>query len=231
MKRLSPIIILLASVSVALAQAPLSGEEGTLLVARFSEEVGGNGIPQGWKVKEWNGRADIGIVKDEGKPVLWLKSRGTSTSLYKELTLNIRELPYLVWRWKVTRLPLNGDVRKKATDDQAAQIYIVFPGLLSSVSKKISVDSKVLGYIWDTNAPQGTAVISKKHLATKYIVVKSGANGLGQWHTEKRNVYEDYKRLFGEDPPRTGKIAIMIDSDDTRSLAECFIGEIYLSKD
>jgi len=33
------------------------------------------------------------------------------------------------------------------------------------------------------------------------IVVRSGTADLGRWVRERRNVYEDYRRAFGEAPP------------------------------
>ncbi|HBR17029.1 MAG TPA: hypothetical protein DD725_05385, partial [Deltaproteobacteria bacterium] len=110
-------------------------------------------------------------------------------------------------------------------DDQAAQIYVVFPKFPSQIN------SRMLGYIWDSGAPIDSEVTSNKLSTIKYIVVKSGTNELGKWFSEKRNVYDDYKRLFGEEPPMVGSIALMIDSDDTKSSAESFFGDIYLSQE
>ncbi|MEK7842070.1 MAG: DUF3047 domain-containing protein, partial [Deltaproteobacteria bacterium] len=121
--------------------------------------------------------------------------------------------------------PTGGDVRKKETDDQAAQIYVIFPKFPSQIN------SRMLGYIWDTNAQVGSEVTSAKLSTTKYIVLKSGTKELGTWFAEKRNVYEDYKRLFNKEPPMAGSIALMIDSDDTKTSAESFFGDIYFSKE
>jgi hypothetical protein len=125
----------------------------------------------------------------------------------------------------VAKIPAGGDVRKKNTDDQAAQIYVVFPKFPSQIN------SRMLGYIWDTGAPAGSEVISAKLSTTRYIVLKSGAGELGKWFSEKRNVYEDYKRLFNEEPPKVGSVALMIDSDDTKTSAESFFGDIYFSRE
>ena len=209
----------LAVFSLAVAQGPV------LMVALFSglkEKV----VPSDWRIKEWKGKADAQIIHDNtGKEVLCLKSYSTSTAMYKEITLNIKDSPFLNWKWKVTKLPFGGDVRNKNTDDQAAQIYVVFPKFPSQIN------SRMLGYIWDSNAPAGSEVTSAKLSTIKYIVLKSGVGELGKWFPEKRNVYEDYKRLFNEEPPTVGSIALMIDSDDTQSSAESFFGDIYFSAD
>ncbi|MBI5681685.1 MAG: DUF3047 domain-containing protein [Deltaproteobacteria bacterium] len=201
----------------------IDAQEEIIHLARFAQI---NSITMsGWQIKEWKGHADIKVVNtDDAGQVLHLKSRGTSTALYKEIALNIAEIPYLNWQWKVTKLPDGGDVRIKSTDDQAAQIYIVFPKF------PLHVNSRIIGYIWDTNAPQGSIATSQKFSKTKYIILRSGKSDMGRWLNEKRNVYEDYKMLFGEEPPKIGKVSVMIDSDDTKSSAEAFVGDIYLSR-
>jgi hypothetical protein len=47
------------------------------------------------------------------------------------------------------------------------------------------------------------------------IVVEGGSTNLNTWITEERNVYEDYKRAFGEEPPMISGVAIMTDTDNT----------------
>lgn len=182
-------------------------------------------VPAEWAIKEWKGKADTQVVKDEAGNVVRLRSEKTSTALYKKIEFNIKDYPFLNWRWKATKIPAGGDVRKKEKDDQAAQIYVVFPKFPSQIN------SRMLGYIWDTSAPAGSEVTSAKLSKTKYIVLKSGGGEIGKWFTEKRNVYKDYKRLFNEEPPKVGSIALMIDSDDTKTSAESFFGDIYFSKE
>lgn len=184
----------------------------------------GESPPKGWKVQEWHGRADIGVVKTQFGNAIHLKSAGTSSAVYKDLPIDLKEFPNLNWRWKVTRVPKGADVRNKSTDDQAAQVYVVF------LKWPVQVNSKLVGYIWDSSAPEGLTVRSPKTKNTRYVVVKSGAAGLGDWFQEKRNVYEDYKALFNEEPPKAGRVSIMIDSDDTKSAAESFVSDIYFSK-
>ncbi|MBE7415189.1 MAG: DUF3047 domain-containing protein [Deltaproteobacteria bacterium] len=181
------------------------------------------GPPEGWQLKEWKGKADFKVVKEDFGPAIHLKSERTSSALYKDVEFELKDYPYLSWRWKVASLPQGADVREKSKDDQAAQVYVIFP------KWPAVVNSKVVGYIWDTSAPAGSSVRSTKTGNTRYMVLRSGPDGLGAWHSETRNVYEDYKKLFNEEPPRIGKVSVMIDSDDTRSSAESFIGDIRFS--
>jgi hypothetical protein len=60
----------------------------------------------------------------------------------------------------------------------------------------------------------------------RLIVVESGAARLGRWQGYERDIAQDYQALFGRQPPRTGKLAVMIDSNDTRSQAESFVADL-----
>jgi hypothetical protein len=54
------------------------------------------------------------------------------------------------------------------------------------------------------------------------VAVESGDENAGDWVTEKRNVYEDYRRLLGEDPPEIGDVSLMTDTDNTGGEATAY---------
>lgn len=58
------------------------------------------------------------------------------------------------------------------------------------------------------------------------IVVESGAGRLNQWVSEERNLYEDFRQTFGEDPPMISGVAIMNDTDNTGESAIAYFGDI-----
>jgi len=92
------------------------------------------------------------------------------------------------------------------------------------------VRSQIIGYIWDTTAPAGSIVKSEKTSTVTYVVMRSGTAGLGKWITERRNVVEDYKKIYGGQPDSPGFVSIAIDSDDTTSFAESVFGSILFRK-
>ncbi len=183
------------------------------------------GVPTGWELKEWAGRAAIELVRADQGLAVRLRSAQASFALYRDAIVDLREFPFLAWQWKVARLPAAGDVRERATDDQAAQIYVIFPRWPAPLT-----NSEVIGYVWDSRAPVGTRVASPKAPNVRILVVESGASRLDAWQRQERNVAADYAALFGRQPPRVGQVALMIDSNDTRSDAEAFFGEIVFSR-
>jgi len=157
--------------------------------------------------------------------VLRLRSEDDSSTISKEIKVDVKQHPVLHWRWKAVTLPKGGDARRKETDDEAAQLYVTFPRFPSAVR------SRIIGYIWDTTAPAGSIFPSQKVGTVTFVVVRSGESDLGKWHTETRNVLEDYKKIYGEEPGESvGGIALSINSQNTHSRAESYFGEILFKK-
>ncbi len=223
MRRLLPWLALaiIAAASTASAQAP------TIVVEDWSRQPPGRtGIPEGWSGQSWGSpRYDLAAFSEGSGQVLRLRSRGDNSTISKEIKIDVRELPVLVWRWKMVTLPAGGDCRSRATDDEAGQLYVAFPRYPTSMR------SRVIGYVWDTTAPAGTIVQSQSSALVTYVVVRSGSAELGRWLTETRNVYDDYKRIYGQAPTEmVGAVSVAIDSNDTRSSAESYIGTILFRK-
>jgi len=85
-----------------------------------------------------------------------------------------------------------------------------------------------LMYIWENRAPAGT-VISNLHTSRiKMIVTESGRDKVGTWQEVTRNVYEDFKRAFGEEPGTITAIGIMTDTDNTGGAAEAWYGDVEI---
>jgi hypothetical protein len=61
------------------------------------------------------------------------------------------------------------------------------------------------------------------------IALKSGPTYTGQWFEERRNILDDYRQCFGQDPPQVGAIAIMTDTDNTCEEAMAWYGPIRIS--
>ena len=62
------------------------------------------------------------------------------------------------------------------------------------------------------------------------MVLQSGPAKLGPWLLEQRNVVEDFKRVYGTAPDNPGVVSISIDSDDTSSSAEAFVGNLLFRR-
>jgi hypothetical protein len=208
--------------------------EDAIVVAKYRTPRLVNGLPEGWSLMRHCGTPRINLVRAGEAYYIHMNSDARSGfGIEKVVRVDLREYPYLNWTWRATQLPRGGDVRKSATDDQAIQIYVVLP----ATGYPEAINTPILTYIWDNEAPKGLAIRSPKPWLRKirYLVVRNKTDQLGQWYTEKRNVYEDYKRIFrdidgGEPRGATHGVRLYINSQNTRSHAEGFIGEVYFSR-
>jgi len=202
-----------------------SADRAVVIEDWTANRVSQRGIPSGWTGEGFGRRADYDFtIEQAGEArVLHLKSNDEHSTIVRDITgkVRLKETPILEWTWKANILPTGGDVRRNESTDIAAQLYVIwprFPALLRS---------RIIGYVWDATTPAATMVKSEKTGTVTFIVLRSGTKDLGKWLTERRNVAEDYRDIFGEFPENPTAITISIDSNDTHSTAESFIGPIF----
>jgi hypothetical protein len=213
-------LLRLSFVALWLLGLPAAWATQSLVIGDFSLGVDKDGVPLGWELKERSGKADFAVLRDGKVHALWLRSEDTSFSFQKPLDVDPREFPLISWKWKVTELPEGGDFRKWGKDDQAAQLFVAFS------------NADIIVYIWDTTAPKGHVddAWSPPFIDIKAVVVQSGGAETGKWLAETRNAYEDYKELFGKEPPRIAGIRLQINSQHTETSGESFFADVMFER-
>jgi DUF3047 family protein len=225
-----------------IAPALVWTQNGLILeVAKFSVGQAGSGLPEGWKpltFKKVPKLTSYELVKDGQGVVVKAVSEASASGLIKEVKIDAKEFPIVRWRWKVGNLLKNSDVSRKDGDDYPARLYITFEYDPEKVSfgKKLKfkagqaifgdIPIAALNYIWESTTPVGTIVNNAYTDFAKMVVVESGPEKVGMWVEESRNIYEDYRKAFGEDPPMINGVAIMSDTDNTKERVTAYYGDI-----
>lgn len=178
-----------------------------------------------WQEKIFKNRVFYSIAQLPQDGHLSAVSDKACSGLIYKMKLDVRRDPLMAWDWKVARFP---DKTKKNTDpsgwvekdDYAARVYVIF-------SSWNFMNIKSLEYVWDESLPAESVMTSPYFDNIKLIVAQSGRDTSGEWVSEKRNVYQDYKRAFGQEPPRYATaIALMTDADNTMSTAEAMYKDL-----
>jgi hypothetical protein len=225
----------------------LDGQSPTVIeVGKFSAAALGQDLPADWKpltFKKIEGHTSYTLVKEEGVVVVKAEAAASASGLIREIKIDPKTFPMVEWRWKVGNILKKGDVSKKEGDDYPARIYITFeydPGKLGLLEKAQYQAARLLygqypplaaiNYIWESKAPKGTIVPNPYTRRVKMIVVESGPEKLNQWVREERNLYQDYRQAFGEEPPMTSGVAIMTDTDNTGESATAYYGDILFKE-
>lgn len=139
--------------------------------------------------------------------------------------INIYETPILSWQVRAHSLPQNADETSGDYNDSVASVYVVFDMGRVALFKKVP---KSIRYTWSSTLPEGKTA-SKFFGNQQIIVVKSGSQDTGKWITFERNLVEDYRRMFGDAPPKNPMaILILSDGNSTGSFVKADFDDIIL---
>ena len=204
-------LIGLLLLACALGAAPGAASAGECVALEdFSQGRLGE-FPPEWKPRKESGRPVYSIREEGGRRFLRGIARRIGIQAGREVAWNLETYPILAWSWRPIEFPTNSDERKSATNDSAVSVYAVFPTSAVSV--------KSLKYVWSRVVPAGTHLTSSAG-NTQVRVLRSSAQ-VGHWVDERVNVREDYQKYFGGgEAPKPGGIAVLTDSDDTKSSAQ-----------
>jgi hypothetical protein len=182
------------------------------------------------------------LVADEGVVVLRASAKGSASILAWRTDFDPRAFPMLSWRWKVTKSIAGADTRARRSEDSPARVMISFSGNPASLkagdraagalAEAISghaLPYAVLMYIWGAKVPPESTTVSALTSRIRMIAVSSDDEGAGRWQSYRRNLADDYRRVFGEEPGRVTAIELMTDTDNTGAVAETFYGDLTLA--
>ena len=209
--------------------ALLAGDR--VLVGDFS-----HGDLSGWEEKSFKGNTQYDFVLAEtvegltsqpetkSAKVLRAITHGQASGLFKEMPIDLSKTPILSWSWQVKNLFKGNDEHSKEGDDYPARIYVVVSGGI------FFWNTKAINYVWSSNQAVGSEWPNAYTDHARMIAVQAGGEHVGEWMTQRRNVRDDLKRLFGEDLNQIDAVAVMVDGDNTGQSATAYFGDIVFSE-
>lgn len=228
--------------SAPLARTLHPETDTTVEVARFSRLRPGE-IGRPWEpflVLRGNTPTDYHLVERNGSVVLASDAAEGGSGLYRKIRVDLRRHPVLEWRWQVPPPEENAsplDVASRASP--MARISLAFHGdpekldvedrtklRLAKVLTVNGLPYASLLYVWMYGVPVGTVLHSPYTDRVRMIVVESGPKHVGEWVSVRRNVLEDYRRAFGEEPSDVVAVGLMTDPGDDGSPRRGLYGDI-----
>jgi len=199
----------------------LSGVENCKILASFESEEPGT-PPTGWRTNR--DRDLVPLTKDGVMTARHnVYVRGDSTNQFvrlhtedygfrvirshkNQLDWNLDKRPYLRWRWRAKALPDGGNEKYDRSNDTGGALYVTFDTDWLGRPKSIK-------YTYSSTLPVGTTV---DYGPLKVLVVASKSEqGTDKWLYHERNVVQDYKRLFDEEPDKTPLAFVLWSDSDT----------------
>ena len=202
------------------------------------EEYAVGGLPTAWFISSRGSTVLTPIPPDHARPgdfvrvirhgngqVLQMYTRGESVQIVlpadgEGLAWDLSAHPRLSWQWKALRLPEEALETRSRTNDTGGALYVAFD--CADWLRRPCI----IKYVYSTSLETGKTA---KYGRLRVLVVSSGAEGIGQWQTIERDVVEDYRFLFGEDPPGNPRfIMLWGDSDTTEGESEVYFDNLAL---
>jgi hypothetical protein len=185
-------------------------------------------------------RTDYRVGEIDGRRALHATGHGASGARSR-VDADAHATPMLHWSWRTRAVPPGMCVKDSDTDDSPARVAIGFGGDETRLSWKdralIELVHLISGehlpfatlmYVWDAQLPVGAVVDYARTGRIKYMVVESGAARAGRWLAYSRNVAEDFRRAFGEEPGPVTSVGVMTDGDDLKADLDTWYGDISL---
>jgi hypothetical protein len=207
--------------------------------AAFSRLSASSAYLGGWEqfeVLRGNVPTDYHLVESDGVVVLHAESAQGGSGLFRKMHIDPRRNPIIEWRWRVPRdsatgaasrasppvrlsLAFDGDPAKLDFDDRAKL-------RLAKALTTNGLPFASLLYVWMGHEPAETIYSSPHTERVRHVVVESGEQHLDQWVTLRRNVLDDYRRAFGEEPGDIVAVGIMTDPGDNGAPRSALYGDI-----
>jgi hypothetical protein len=235
----------LAATMVLASSAGASDDSVDVLagqVSAFSQS--GGSLPEGWQPLTFPKvprHTDYQLIREteDGPWVMQATSDNAGSGLIHKVAIDLKTNPIMRVAWKVESVLAKGDARKKQTDDYPARVYLIFDPPMEDLSywerAKLSLARSIFGdvpgrainYFWASTVPKG-AVFGSAYAGDfiKLIALESGDANAGRWQVEERDVFEDYRELFGTEPPALVAVAVMTDTDNTHERVRAWYGDI-----
>jgi hypothetical protein len=211
-------------------------------VARFSQMRPGDTVEpwEPWFIVRGNRPTTYRLAEVDGVAALEAVGVEGGSGMWRKIRIDPQAQPVLEWRWRVP-LPEPGSPPLTQTSSRSpiARLSLAFHGdpekldfedrVKLRMAKALTVNGlpyASLLYVWMVNVPAGTVLHSPHTDRVRLIVAESGVRRAGQWITIRRNVVEDFKRAFNEDPGDIVGIGLMTDYGDDGSRRRVFYGDI-----
>jgi len=175
----------------------------------------------------------------DGRRAIMARSE-RSASMWRKRLLPVRQpVGEVRFSWWIQDVIAGADLTDADRGDAPARVMFAFDGDVGSLPLRTRMLFELaqaltgeqppyatLIYVWDAQLPVGTVIVNPRSDRVRSIVVDSGPGELRRWRDHRRDLAADFRHAFGEEPGPLTSVALMTDSDNTRSQAKAWYGPV-----
>lgn len=172
-----------------------------------------------------------------------IKAESSASSLMYKIPQPALPWTRLSWQWWIENPNLAARTRERALEDSPVRIILAFDGDKTKLGAEEQQFMARMELLTRKPTPYATLMYSvgggvdalevvtphySRTVRIKALTSSTDPAHTDQWHHFDRDIAADFERAFGEKPGSLISVAIMGDSDNTRSQSKAYIANLRL---
>ncbi len=200
--------------------------------------------PSAWQNFRFPGKplSQFSYVRMDSRDAMRVTAKSSASMWHQVLRVEPADLGRVNFSWNVPELIAQADMALREADDSPVRIVLTFEGdrsrfslkntLLSELARALTGEElpyATLMYVWCNQRAPGTVIVNPRTDRIRKLVVESGVARLNQWLDYEQSIRADFEKAFGEPPGALMSVALMTDTDNTKSIARAWYGPLTLA--
>ena len=175
------------------------------------------------KVRGADNKTSYTVGSNENGNYLKAIADNAASGLGKEIKIDLNKTPFINITWKIEKDLRGIKENTKKGHDYAARVFAI------KKTGATPLSNRAINYVFSSNSEVGENRPSPYTKKSIDNVLATTKDNLNEWVTVKANVKEDFKKFHDLDVNELDGVAIMADTDNSKSKSISYYQNIYFS--
>ena len=175
------------------------------------------------KVRGADNKTEYLLGSNENGNYLKAVADNAASGLGKKVIIDLNSTPFINITWKIEKDLKGINEKSKKGHDFAARVFVI------KKTGATALSNRAINYVFSSNENIGDNWPSPYTKKSIDNVLSTTSENLNEWVTVKANVKEDFKKFHDLDVNELDGVAIMADTDNSKSKSISYYQNIYFS--
>ena len=175
------------------------------------------------KVRGADNKTEYLLGSNENGNYLKAVADNAASGLGKKVNIDLNSTPFINITWKIEKDLKGINEQSKKGHDFAARVFVI------KKTGATALSNRAINYVFSSNENIGDNWPSPYTKKSIDNVLSTTNENLNEWVTVKANVKEDFKKFHDLDVNELDGVAIMADTDNSKSKSISYYQNIYFS--
>ena len=175
------------------------------------------------KVRGADNKTEYLLGSNENGNYLKAVADNAASGLGKKVAIDLNSTPFINITWKIEKDLKGINEQSKKGHDFAARVFVI------KKTGATALSNRAINYVFSSNENVGDNWPSPYTKKSIDNVLSTTNENFNEWVTVKANVKEDFKKFHDLDVNELDGVAIMADTDNSKSKSISYYQNIYFS--